>query len=143
MVNRQSGYRRVDPESGCKSATGSRHYKLYKQKHRAKAPIAQTPGYEFTPRTACDDKKTTCDVTLVQKNANKSCNCNKTSVNILEPVHGTGCSDSYNFLGLQRRDVILSENISSGKGRPNDFKPFQNTSFVVTKIILKVPNRLD
>ena len=57
-----------------------------------------------------------------------------TSVNILEnfmiskfPVHGTGCSDSYNFLVSQRRDVILWESKIHTRADQTISKCFQNT----------------
>ena len=59
------------------------------------------------------------------------------------PVHGTGCSDSYNFLVSQRRDVILSENNLQARADQTISKVFQNTSFMVTKIMVKVRKRPD
>ena len=59
------------------------------------------------------------------------------------PVHGTGCSDSYNFLVSQRRDVILSENNLQAKADQTTAKLAQNTSFIVTKMELKVRKRPD
>ena len=59
------------------------------------------------------------------------------------PVHGTGCSDSYNFLVSQRRDVILSEINLEARADQTISKLFQNTSFMVTKINVKVRKRPD
>ena len=59
------------------------------------------------------------------------------------PVHGTGCSDSYNFLVSQRRDVILSGINLEARADQTISKLFQNTSFMVTKIMVKIRKRMD
>ena len=59
------------------------------------------------------------------------------------PVHGTGCSDSYNFLVSQRREVILSETNLQARADRTIFKSFQNTSFMVTKMMVEVLKRMD
>ena len=56
------------------------------------------------------------------------------------PVHGTGCSDSYNFLVLQRRDVILSGINLQARADQTILKCVQNTSFMITKIKSKFEN---
>ena len=59
------------------------------------------------------------------------------------PVHGTGCLATYNFLVSQRRGVILSENNLQARADQTISKLFQNTSFMATKIRVKIRNRPD
>ena len=59
------------------------------------------------------------------------------------PVHGTGCSDPYNFLDSQRPAVILSGSKIQTPADTTIFKCFQNTSFMVTKINVKLRKRPD
>ena len=73
-----------------------------------------------------------------------------TSVNILEnfmiskfPAHGTGCLVTSNFFASQRPAVILSENEIQTPADRTISKVFQNTSFMIKKIKVKVRNRTD
>ena len=59
------------------------------------------------------------------------------------PVHGNGCSDSYNFLASQRPAVILWGNEIHARADQTIFKSFQDTAFMITKIKVKVRNRTD
>ena len=59
------------------------------------------------------------------------------------PVHGTGCSDSYNFLVSQRRDVILSENNLEARADQTIAKLVRIHYFNVTKIKIKVRKPTD
>ena len=59
------------------------------------------------------------------------------------PVHGTGCLCTYNFLVSQRPAVILSENKIQTPADTTISKLFQNTSFMVTKTMVKVRKRPD
>ena len=59
------------------------------------------------------------------------------------PVHATGCLVTYNFLDSQRPAVILSENEIQTPADTTIFKCFQNTSFMVTKMMVKVRKRPD
>jgi hypothetical protein len=59
------------------------------------------------------------------------------------PVHGTGCLVTYNFLDSQRPAVILSESEIQTPADTTISKVFQDTSFMVTKMKVKVRNRTD
>ena len=59
------------------------------------------------------------------------------------PVHGTGCLDPYNFLDSQRPAVILSQNEIQTPADTMISKLFQNTSFMVTKMMVEVRKRMD
>ena len=49
----------------------------------------------------------------------------------------------YNFLDSQRPDVILWESEIQTPADTTIFKSFQNTSFMVTKIMVEVRKRMD
>ena len=59
------------------------------------------------------------------------------------PVHGTGCLVTYNFFVSQRPAVILSENKIQTPADTTISKLFQNTSFMVTKVMVEVRKRTD
>ena len=59
------------------------------------------------------------------------------------PAHGTGCSDSYNFLDSQRPTVILSENEIHARADQTNWMVFQNAQFTATKMKVKVRKRQD
>ena len=59
------------------------------------------------------------------------------------PVHGPGCLGTYNFFVSQRPAVILSENEIQTPADWAISKLFQNTSFMVTKMKVKVRKRPD
>ena len=59
------------------------------------------------------------------------------------PVHGPGCSDPYNFLDSQRPAVIRRESKIQTPADTTISKLFQNTSFTVTKSMVKVRKRPD
>ena len=58
-------------------------------------------------------------------------------------AHGTGGVCSYNVLVSKRQDMILSENNIQAKADQMIFKTFQDTSFMVMKIMVKVRKRPD
>ena len=58
-------------------------------------------------------------------------------------AHGTGCLVTYNFLDSQRPAVILSENNLQARADQTIAKVFQDTSYMVTKITVKVRKRMD
>ena len=59
------------------------------------------------------------------------------------PVHGTSCLATYNFLDSQRRDVILPGTNLEARADQTISKPFQNTSFTVTKMDVKIRKPTD
>ena len=59
------------------------------------------------------------------------------------PVHETGCVATYNFLDSQRPDVVLSETKIQTPADTTISKLFQDTSFMVTKIKVKLRKRMD
>ena len=59
------------------------------------------------------------------------------------PPHGTGCLAPYNFFVSQRPAVVLWENGIQTPADTTIFKSFQNTSFMVTKAMVKVRKRMD
>ena len=59
------------------------------------------------------------------------------------PVHGTGCLCTYNLFISQRPTVRLWENEIQTPADTTISKLFQNTSFMVTKIMVEVRKRMD
>ena len=59
------------------------------------------------------------------------------------PVHGTGCLCTYNFLNSQRQAVILRESKIQTPADTTIPNVFQDTSFIVTKMKVKVRKRMD
>ena len=59
------------------------------------------------------------------------------------PVHGTGCLATYNFLDSQRPAVILSGSKIQTPADTTIFKCFQNTSFMVTEMKVKLRKPTD
>ena len=59
------------------------------------------------------------------------------------PVHGPGCLVPYNFLDSQRPAVILSQNEIQTPADTMISKFFQDTSFTVTKMKVKVRKTTD
>ena len=59
------------------------------------------------------------------------------------PIHGTGRLVTYNFLDSQRPAVILSESEIQTPADTTISKAFQNTSFMVTEMKVKVRKRMD
>ena len=58
-------------------------------------------------------------------------------------AHGAGCSCTYNFFASQRPAVILWENEIQTPADTTISKVFQNTSFMVTKLMVEVRKRPD